>query len=252
MRLESLLQYIDGYLGVGEHPDYPTALNGLQVAGTDDVASIATAVDASEATIRAAVEMGADLLIVHHGLFWDGLRPLTDRRFRRVAALIRGEVALYAVHLPLDSHPEVGNCALLAEALGVAREGRIGTYGGAPIGWWGRVEEPMSPAELADRLEGAVDGPVHAIPGGPPRVERIGVVTGGGGSFIADAVALELDAFVTGEASHHHYFDATELGIHLLLGGHYATETLGVRALGEHLEERFALPATFIDRPTGL
>jgi dinuclear metal center YbgI/SA1388 family protein len=252
MRLESLLQYLDGYLGVAAHPDYPTALNGLQVDGPSEVTRIATAVDASAASIEAAVEQGADLLIVHHGLFWDGLRPVTGRRFRRIAALIRGKVGLYSCHLPLDSHSEVGNCALLADALGVAREGRFGAYQGVPIGWWGRLAEPTSAAELASRIKAALGGPVQSLPGGPERIERVGVVTGGGGSFISEAAEHGLDAFVTGEGSHHHYFDAAELGIHVLLGGHYATETFGVRALGEHLADRFGLTSEFIDQPTGL
>ena len=252
MKLESLLQYIDGYLGVDDHPDYPAALNGLQVEGPSDVARVATAVDASEASIDAAVAWGADLLIVHHGLFWDGLRPVTGRRFRRIAALIRGQVGLYSCHLPLDAHAEVGNCALLADALGLAREERFGRYQGVPIGWAGRFDEPTTSDELAGRLAAATGSPVRTLSGGPSRIERVGVVTGGGGTFIAEAAALGLDAFVTGEGSHHHYFDAAELGVHVLLGGHYATETFGVRALGAHLADRFGLTSDFIDQPTGL
>lgn len=252
MRLESILQYLEGYLGVRDHPDYPTALNGLQVGIDGDVTRIATAVDASEASIRAAAELGVDLLLVHHGLFWEGLRPMTGRRYRRIATLVEAGIALYSCHLPLDAHAEVGNCALLARALGLELEGRFGSYNGADIGWWGRLPEPTDAAGLAARLERLLQGPVQALPGGPDPVERVGVVTGGGASFIGAAAALGLDAFVTGEGSHHNYFDAAEHGIHVLLGGHYATETFGVRALGEHLAERFGLEATFIDQPTGL
>jgi dinuclear metal center YbgI/SA1388 family protein len=252
VKLESVLQYLDQYLRVADHPDYPTALNGLQVAGPEEVGLVVTAVDASEASIRAAVERAADLLLVHHGIFWEGLRPISGRHFRRIEALIKGEVALYSCHLPLDSHPEVGNCALLGRALGLTLEGRFGDYRGTPIGWWGRLPEPMDAYRLEGMLEGVVGSGVRAIPGGPELVERVGVVTGGGGSFIPEAVALGLDAFVTGEGSHHHYFDAVELGIHVLLGGHYATETLGVRALGDHLAERFGLETEFVDLPTGL
>ena len=239
MKLESILQYLDGYLGVRDHPDYPTALNGLQVGVDGDVASIATAVDASEASIRAAAGLGVDLLLVHHGLFWEGLRPMTGRRYRRIATLVESGVALYSCHLPLDAHPEVGNCALLGRALGLQLEGRFGGYEGADIGWWGRLPVATDAAGLVTKLEAALVGPVQALPGGPDRVELVGVVTGGGGSFIGEAAALGLDAFVTGEGSHHNYFDAAEHGIHVLLGGHYATETFG-------------LTATFIDRPTGL
>jgi dinuclear metal center YbgI/SA1388 family protein len=253
VKLEALLQYLDGYLGVAEHPDHRLALNGLQVEGPAEVCTVMTAVDASEASIRAAVAGGADLLVVHHGLFWEGLLPLTGRRFRRVEALVAGRVALYACHLPLDSHGEVGNSALLGRAMGLELQGRFGDFEGSTIGWWGSLPEPSDLGGLATRVESALGGgAVHRVPGGPARVERVGVVTGAGGSYLGEAAALGLDALVTGECSHHHYFDATELGVHLLLGGHYATETFGVRALGDHLAERFELDCTFIDQPTGL
>lgn len=252
MRLESALQYLDEYLAVPGHPDYPTALNGLQVAGPEHLSTIATAVDASQASIDAAVALGADLLVVHHGLFWDGLTPIVGRSYRRLKSLIEGNLALYSCHLPLDAHRETGNCALLGSALGLALEGRIGSYKGVDLGWWGRLPEPVEISTLSSTLEGVVGGPVHTIPGGPDLIERVGVLTGGGGSFVAEAASLGLDAFVTGEGSHHTHFDATEFGIHVLFGGHYATETFGVRALGAHMAERFGLESHFIDQPTNL
>lgn len=252
MRLESLLQYIDEYLSVAEHPDFPNALNGLQVGGPEEVGSIAVAVDASEASIAEAVDQGADLLIVHHGLFWQGLTPLTGRHLRRVKPLVEHGVALYSCHLPLDGHAEVGNCVLLARALELEQLGRFGEYQGTLIGWHGRLAEPLDLAGLTARAEAALDGPVRAIDGGPDRIDRVGVVTGGGTSMLEEAVELGLDAFVTGEGSHHTYFDAMELGIHLLFGGHYATETFGVKALGAHLADRFGLTCHFVHQPTGL
>ena len=252
MKLESLLQYIDTYLGVDGHPDYPTALNGLQVAGREEVGTVVTAVDASQASIEAASALNADLIIVHHGLFWDGLKPIVGRRHRRLSALIESGIALYSCHLPLDAHAEVGNCAVLARELGLELEGRLGQYGGVDIGWWGRLAEAVSPARLMESVSGVVAGPVHAIAGGPDRIERVGVLTGGGASFIEEAAELGLDAYVTGEGPHHAHFDAAEFGIHVLFAGHYATETFGVRALGEHLAERFELACHFIDQPTGL
>ncbi|MFQ5538403.1 MAG: Nif3-like dinuclear metal center hexameric protein [Gemmatimonadota bacterium] len=252
MKLESLLQYLDGYLRVPDHPDYSTALNGLQVEGCGDVGHVATAVDASQASIEAAVEVGADLLLVHHGLFWGGLQPLTGPLLRRVRPLVTHDVSLYSVHLPLDGHPEIGNSALLARAVGIRTEHRFAAFQGAEIGWYGEAEEPCNALELQDRLAAALGGEVVLIPGGGEPIERAGVVTGAGASFAAEAAALGLDALITGEASHHHYFDAMELGIHLFLGGHYLTETFGVRALGAHLEERFGLRWTFLDQPTGL
>jgi len=253
MKLESLLQYMDGYLGVADHPDYRTALNGLQLQGPAEVERVATAVDASRDTIAEAADVGADLLIVHHGLFWGGLQPVVGRLHERLSSLMKAEVGLYSCHLPLDGHAEIGNCVLLARALGLELQGRVGRYEGADIGWWGRLPEPLGVEALTERVSAAVGGgPVQALPGGPDRIETVGVVTGGGASFVREAVELELDAFVTGEGAHHTYFDATEFGIHVLFAGHYATETFGVRALGEHLTERFDIPSHFIDMPTGL
>ena len=252
MQLESLLQYVDGYLGVDGHPDYRTALNGLQVAGPNEVERVATAVDASLASIQAAAEEGADLLLVHHGLFWSGLQPVVGRLYRRLSLLMREEMGLYSCHLPLDGHAEIGNCVLLARALGLELEGRLGTYEGADIGWWGRLPDPVSPEALEIRVAKAVGRDVQALPGGPDVIETVGVVTGGGGSFVEEAAERRLDAFVTGEGAHHNYFDAAEIGIHVLFAGHYATETFGVRALGEHLADRFGLTSVFIDQPTGL
>ena len=253
MKLESLLQYLDTYLGIPDHPDYPNAVNGLQVAGPDEVHHVVAAVDASEASIRAAIEMGADLLLVHHGLFWEGLTPVTGRHLRRLGPLIEHGVAVYSAHLPLDSHAEVGNCALLGRALALEPRGRFAAYRGAEIGWWGELPDPVDVSNLRGRLSEVLSGaPVHVIPGGPELVGRIGVVTGGGASHTAEAATLGLDALVTGEGSHHTYFDATELGVHVLMGGHYATETFGVRALAAHVAERFQLTWEFLDQPTGL
>jgi dinuclear metal center YbgI/SA1388 family protein len=253
MKLEPLLQYADAYLGIPEHPDYPNAMNGLQVGGPPEVTTIAGAVDASVDAIEAAAERGVDVLFVHHGLFWAGLQPVTGRHLRKLQTLLRKELALYAAHLPLDGHAEVGNCAQLGRAMALGLKGRFAPYQGTDIGWWGELDGAESAEDLRHRLSEALGGgPVRLIPGGPERVERVGVVTGGGASFVNEAVDLGLDALVTGEGSHHTYFDAMELGIHVLFGGHYATETFGVRALVRHLAERFDLQSSFIDLPTGL
>ncbi|HSW28913.1 MAG TPA: Nif3-like dinuclear metal center hexameric protein [Longimicrobiales bacterium] len=253
MKRESLLQYLDRYLGVPGHPDYPGALNGLQVEGPAEIRKVVACVDASEASILAAAERGADLLLVHHGLFWDGLVPVTGRRRRKLQQLLERGIGLYSAHLPLDAHAEVGNCVLLARALGLEPTGRFGRHETVEIGWWGTLGAPEAPERFRDRLSAAVGGgPVHWVPGGPALVGTVGVVTGAGGSFVAEAVAAGLDALVTGEGAHHHHFDAMEGGIHLFLAGHYATETFGVRALARHLGERFGLEWEFLDQPTGL
>lgn len=250
MDSESLFHYLDEYLGVADHPDYRTALNGVQVEGPEEVRHLCAAVDASEEAIAEAARRGADLLLVHHGLFWEGLRPLTGRRYRKVAGLVEARLALYGVHLPLDSHPEVGNCAVLARRLGVDVQARFGSYEGTEIGWRGTLETGRD--ALRSRIEEVVEGQVRVIPGGPEEIRSVGVITGGGGSFVEEAARAGLDAYVTGEGSHHTYVDAMELGLNLYYAGHYATETFGVQALAAHVEERFGVTWEFVDLPSGL
>lgn len=248
--LAELVEYLDDYLSVEDVPDDPRALNGLQVESPGPVTRVAAAVDASEAAVREAARRGCDLLLVHHGLFWGGLEPVTGRRYRKLRGLLEGGIAVYAAHLPLDAHPEVGNNAVLAGELGVAIEGRFGEHEGTEIGWWGRLGVHRD--ELLRRLEEATREPVKLIPGGPERVERVAVVTGAASGLLEEALERGLDAFVTGEGPHHTYFDAVEGGIDLYYAGHYATETWGVRALARHLEEELSLPWEFLDLPTGL
>lgn len=250
MRLSELTGYLDGYLRVREVPDWPGAHNGLQVDSPRDIRLLAVAVDAAQATVERAVASGADLLLVHHGLFWDGNRPVTGRRYRRLKAILDADLAVYSAHLPLDVHPEVGNNAVLARELGIVARGWFGEYQGVPLGVWGEVE--MAREDFAGRASRVLGSPVQLIPGGPELVRRAGVITGGAGDEIGAAIRAGLDAFVTGEARHHNFFDAEEGGLNLLLGGHYATEVWGVRALAAHLTERFGLEWTFIDHPTGL
>lgn len=250
MKLHKLCRYLDEYLRVAQIPDYSVALNGLQVESSEEVERIAVAVDAAQATIQAAIEIGADLLLVHHGLFWDGNQPVTGRRYRRLRALLRADVALYSAHLPLDVHPEVGNNAALLRALGSDVEGRFGEYKGTPLGTWGSTD--LSRGELSRRLEEVLGGPVQLLAGGAERIRRVGVITGSGAGEWSAAVDAGVDALVTGEATHHNYFDAEEGGINIYLGGHYATETLGVKALARHVEAEFGIPWSFVDHPTGL
>jgi dinuclear metal center YbgI/SA1388 family protein len=251
VRLDDLVHYLDDYLRIRDVPDAPNALNGLQVANAGEVTRIAAAVDVCQATIRDASNGGADLLLVHHGIFWKGLEPLVGRAYARVAGLIRHNVALYSAHLPLDRHPDVGNNPVLARALGVALRGEFGgVTDGLPIGVWGEldIERPA----LAARLAALVGTTPRVMGFGPSRVRRVGIVTGAGGSMIAQARAAGLDTYITGEGAHHTFFDAEELGLNVLYAGHYATETVGVKALAEHVSVTFDLPWTFLDHPTGL
>lgn len=248
--LSDVVEYLDTYLRTSEVPDYSAALNGLQVQGTRPVSRVAAAVDASEEAIRRAIHNEVDLLIVHHGMFWDGGAPVTGRRYRKLKLLLDAGMALYSSHLPLDLHPEVGNNPLLARALGIEVKGNFAPYKGVNLGIWGQLE--LSREALAARLDELLGQRVRLIAGGSEKLTRVGVVTGSGGSMIDDALAVGLDALVTGEGQHHTYFDAMEKGINLYYGGHYSTETFGVRALCGHLAERFGLGWEFIDVPSGL
>lgn len=268
MILQELVAHLDRFLNIDSIPDYPGALNGLQVENPGRVTRVAAAVDASEASIGTAVESGCDLLLVHHGLFWNGNRPVRGRRYRRLRLAIEGGLAVYSAHLPLDVHESLGNNALLARDLGMVPDGRFGEFEGQPVGMSGELDLPRE--ALATRLEELLDSRVVTIPGGPERIRRVGVLTGGGGSMIEDALRAGLDALVTGEGSHHTYFDAMEgfdlpatgggvvngegqaAGLNVYYAGHYATETAGVRALAAHLEGEFGLPWQFLDLPTGL
>lgn len=250
MNLADLVAYLDGYLRIADVPDEEHALNGLQVENRGSVTNLAVAVDACQATIDRAGEAGADVLIVHHGLFWTGLEPVTGRHARRLRGLWEHDVALYAAHIPLDVHPEVGNNAMLGRHLGLAAPTRFGDYRGIALGvagnWSGRR------ADLVARLRELLGVDPHVIAGGPERVARLGIISGGAGSMIRQARDAGIDTYVTGEGAHYTHFDAEEWGINVIYAGHYATETVGVKALAAHLEQRFQLPWQFIDHPTGL
>jgi dinuclear metal center YbgI/SA1388 family protein len=259
--LREVVTYLDEYLRIKEIPDEANAVNGLQVENSGQVGGVIAAVDASQATIDgviATLEPGQPppMLLVHHGLFWDGNVPLTGRRYRRVAALLDHDIPLYAAHIPLDVHPEVGNNAVLAERLGIRVEGWFGRYRGIAMGVWGQAPSSLHSRESValelDRVLHTMMGSATLIPGGPERPARIGIITGGAGNMIAEARAAGLDTFVTGEGPHHTYFDAMELGVNVVYAGHYATETLGVQAVASHLADRFELEWDFHDHPTGL
>ncbi len=248
--LAEITRFLDGYLDTRRVPDYRNALNGLQVEGIEVVSRFAVAVDARESVIE-AVRDWADLLIVHHGLFWSGLQPLTGPAFRRVKALIESGTALYSAHLPLDGHPEVGNAAILARKLGLKDLLPFGEYEGFHVGCRGSVAG-VRLSDFAARLSKVLNREATVLPGGPDPVSMVAIATGGGASQVAEAAAVEADVLVTGEAQHHHAIDAAELGVTILLGGHYETETWGVRKIAELLTGRFGIEGRFVDIPSGL
>jgi dinuclear metal center YbgI/SA1388 family protein len=187
-------------------------------------------------------------MLVHHGLFWGGLQSLTGAYYRRVSELLRHDIALYASHLPLDCHPIVGNAAILANELGISILGPFPDRNGQAVGIRGSIDTPRD--DLTRWLSAALGGPARLLSFGPDYARRIGIVTGAGGSLVRAAAALGLDTFITGEGSHHTYFDAEELRLNVYFGGHYRTETFGVKALAAHISETFKIPWTFLDHPT--
>jgi dinuclear metal center YbgI/SA1388 family protein len=248
--LQEIIEFADRYLQIADVVDYPNALNGLQIENNGQVSRLAAAVDATEATITGAVQAGADLLIVHHGLFWSGLSPIRGACYRKVAACIKNNLAVYSAHLPLDLHPEVGNNALLARALGFTKLAPFFIENGRALGV--ATSEPRERSLLISQLEKLVGNAVWLCPAGPEICQRIGIVTGGAGSHVDQAVREGVDTFVTGEGPHFTFGLAQELGVNLIYAGHYATETFGVRALAQEIGRRFGLPWSFIDAPSGL
>ncbi len=254
MKTSELIEYLDRYLEIDKIPD--ASWNGLQVQGKEEIQQIGAAVDACQDAIDAAAEAGVDFLIVHHGLFWDKkLERITGAHYRHLKALLQAGINLYAAHLPLDWHPEVGNNAVLARRLGfevVSGFGRSGAADGRSIGCIAQTPQPLTPAELMERTTSALEGDVRADFFGPKMIQRVAIVTGGGTSLLSEVVAAGVEAYITGEPKHSFYHFTKEHRLNVLYGGHYETETFGVLALVEHLQQKFQLTFQFLDFPTGL
>jgi dinuclear metal center YbgI/SA1388 family protein len=249
--LREIVAALDTELNTRAITDYPGAWNGLQVKNAPEtVARVAVAVDACEAVLEQAVALGADLLIVHHGLFWSGVQMVDGAYFRKLKLLMEHGLAVYSSHLPLDMHATLGNNVLLAKALELGPSTAF-TEPKGPLGV--RLQASISREALLTRVRAAVGGSrVHLAPGGPENCCHIGVCTGGAGTDVSKMKASGIDTFITGEGPHHTYSLAEELGVNLIYAGHYATETFGVKALGAWLEEKYGLPWSFVDHPSGL
>jgi len=250
--LATLVRHLDEYLRIRDIPDDTNAVNGLQLeaSGPDAaVEKIALAVDAAEFSVQRATELGAQLLLVHHGLLWSGLQPMRGPHARKLGRCFRHGLSVYAAHLPLDVHPEVGNNAELMRALGLVADGTFGKHAGIDIGLTAPCD--LSLDELQQRVATSI-GPARRAGHGPERLRRIGVCSGGAGSLVASASRAGLDLLLTGEGPHYAALEAEERGIHLLLAGHYRTETFGVRALGEKLAAQFGVAIEFIEHDTGM
>jgi len=248
--LAEIVNYTNDFLRIREIGDWDNALNGLQIENSGNVTRIGASVDASTRVLAIAAKQNIDLMIVHHGLFWPGLQPVTGTLRRQLKLAFENNVALYSAHLPLDLHPRLGNNAQLAAALGLASIQPFFEEKGQLIGAKACASLPAD--ELDRKLQKALAGPVKAFLFGPKKTGTIGIITGGAGSEIHRVAREGIDTFITGEAPHWAAVAADELGINLLLGGHYATEVFGVKALAAHLSERFKLPWAFIDCPTGM
>ena len=270
MELRAFADRLDDRLDTDAYADVDASANGLQVGpsaetgttdspeaettdGRFDVEHAAFAVDAATATIAGAVDAGADVLVVHHGISWGGIERVTGRTYDRIASLVDGDLALYVSHLPLDGHPELGNAAGVADAVGLSDREPFGTLGPVTIGTIGRTHEPL-PAdairERLDRFDGNEAG-TRVLDFGPDRIERVAVVTGSGADWLDEAVAAGADALITGEGKQQMYHEAREAGLTVFLAGHYATETFGVRSL-RTLADEWGLETTYLSHPTGL
>jgi dinuclear metal center YbgI/SA1388 family protein len=248
--LTQLVHYCDSLLRTAEVKDYDRAADGLQVENRGTLTRIAAAVDASLATARLAIEAKADLLLVHHGLFWGATHPWTGKRYELLHTLLDTNLAVYSSHLPLDLHPKLGNNIQLCAALGLKKPKPFFFDHGQHIGF--QAQANISRQNLAKSLKLVLgDAPV-VLPGGPKICRRIGIVTGGAGAELKIAAAEGVDTFITGEGPHWTYALAEEFGLNVFYGGHYATETFGVKALAAHLSRRYRIPWVFLDHPTGL
>lgn len=247
--LDNIIEYLDGLLSPASFDDYGP--NGLQVPGRAAVQTVVTGVSASAELFERAAERGADLVLVHHGLFWNGAPPaLTTSAKRRLQLLFVHDMALAAYHLPLDGHPQVGNNALIADGLGCSSHEPFALHRGAAIGVAGRFDgDGIAAAELVERVRRLTGREPLAFLAGPGRVRSIGIVSGAGADYLGDAVSAGHDAFLTGEPAERVMTHAQEEQIHFVAAGHYATETFGVRRLGDLLAERFAISHEFVDVP---
>jgi dinuclear metal center YbgI/SA1388 family protein len=245
---DEIIAFLDDLLDSRAFDDYGP--NGLQVVGAEEVSTLVTGVSAHLELFGQAAAAGAQMVLCHHGILWNKQPLVVDAQRRaRLEALFAADMSLAAYHLPLDAHPEVGNNALICEALGLDRGEPFGDLGGRPIGFVGRASEPIARAALVERCRRAFDREPLAFEYGPDPVRTVGVVSGGGAAALAEAADRGLDAFVTGEPSEPGMADARERGITFIAAGHWATETFGVRRLGDVVADRFALEHRFLAHP---
>jgi len=248
--LDKLVSFLDAELFLADFAEDESA-NGLQVEGRSTVQKVGLSVDACEYVFSKAAEKKIDFLLVHHGLIWGGLKSVRGVMRKRIKGLLDAETSLYACHLPLDWHPEYGNNVRLLQLLSLKKMGEFGKYHGKTISYWGRTSRALSLDEFTAGVDKKL-GTSSTVVSFGRKVRNVGVVSGGGWFAINEAEKYGIDTFLTGEPSHSAYTLAEEMKVNLIFAGHYATETLGVKAVGATLEKRFGLQVEFIDHPTGL
>lgn len=249
-KLTQIVPYADRLLKHAEIGDWSTARNGLQVANSGKISRIGAAVDAHLQTFQKAVRQKVDFLVVHHGLFWSDIAPITGANYDKIKLLIDHDIALYSSHLPLDLHPKFGNNILLARQIGLKKMKPFARPKGQYVGKVGECS--ISLERLITKLEKILGQKPLLLPGGPKQVKKIGILTGAAGDALMEAAEAGADTFITGEGSHGTFAAAFEAGINVLYGGHYLTETFGVKALAKHLSKTFSVPWEFLDTPSGL
>ena len=250
MKTKELSYFLDTLLEIHKIED--ASLNGLQIDNKGEVNKVALAVDASLDAVREAKNIGSDFLLVHHGLFWGKPVALVGPMYKKIQLLIDSNIALYAAHLPLDIHPELGNNAQIEKVLGWSVSEDFGEYHGVLIGKEVRFKKPILLPNLVNHLQNSLGSKPQVWDFGPEKVKRLGYVSGDGLSMLYQAIECGMDTFITGEPGHAHYWEAKEAGINVIFAGHYATETLGIKAVGKVIQEKFGLETIFLNLPTGL
>lgn len=248
--LKQICEFLDTELNIAQIED--TAINGLQVEGKEDIKKVICAVDASLETFCEAKKQNADMVIVHHGLFWDKPQALRGVISKRLEILFKNDISLYAVHLPLDLHPDFGNNAQLMNLFAAKSREPFGEYHGVSIGYLGKLHKEVDLVSVKQKLEKCLNTTCRVLDFGKQKIKTIAIISGGGSDIIKEAIEKEVDLFITGEAKFFTYHLAKESKINIIFAGHYATETLGVRALSEVLSQKFQIECNFIDIPTGI
>lgn len=249
METTELVNYLNEYLRINEIED--VSCNGLQIEGKKKIKKIALAVDFCIKSAEEAKNNGADVLIVHHGLIWGGLKSITGAAYRRIKIMIDNCIGLYAAHLPLDMHRETGNNVEIARLLNVNVMGELANRKGNNLGVWGEFEKPIKTDVLLETINEALNTKCTLLNFGEEKIKSIGIVSGGGAFDVNEAIEKRLDAFLTGESSHSVFHNVSEGKINFIHAGHYATETTGLKALGKHLKEKFDIETVWLEIPTG-